>query len=31
MSNVPAALRNEIVLRAGGRCECCGLSRPASL
>ena len=27
MSDVPAALRDEVVLRAGNRCEYCGLSQ----
>ena len=27
MSDIPAALRDEVVLRAGNRCEYCGLSQ----
>ena len=27
MSDMPAALRDEVVLRAGDRCEYCGLSQ----
>lgn len=27
MSDIPAALRDEVVLRAGSRCEYCGLSQ----
>lgn len=27
MSDIPSALRDEVILRAGGRCEYCGLSQ----